>query len=98
MFRKLNTEELEKVSGGEIFKIIPTGSFVHFYIERNTDSEGNWSPWAAPELVRCCSPYYIVGLNLDSPYCFDTLAEAEQFARSEGYNTNVIDVINKIDL
>ncbi len=104
MFRKLNNEELEKVSGGEIFKIIPTGGLVQFFIEKNTDSEGNWNEWIAPELIRYCSPYYIVGSNPDSLYCrnekkyaFYTLARAEQHARSMGYNTNVIEIMEEVN-
>ena len=104
MFKKLNNEELEKVYGGEIFKMIPTGELLQLFIEKNTDSQGHWHPCVAPEIIRLCSPYYIVGSNPyslffrnEKKYSFYTLAEAEQFARSKGYNTNVIDVINAID-
>ena len=104
MFRKLNTEGLEKVSGGEIFKMITTEKFVEWFTKSNKDSNGTWHPCVSPQIIKCCSIYYLVGSNPDSlccinekKYCFYTLAEAEQFARSRGYSTNVIDVMNEVN-
>lgn len=99
----LKNEELEKVSGGEIFKIIPSGKGVENFIINNTDSEGNWSCFVAPEVIRYLSPYYVVGSNPNAlnsnekKHCYYNLSDAEEYARRMHYSTNIIEIYDEVD-
>ncbi len=102
MLRKLNTKELEKVSGGEIFKVIPKiakGTMAEKFFIQNTDSEGKWHPCVAPEVIR---KYFSIRYDVIDNYnqlmgTFYTLKNAERYAQLMGINTDVIETYEIVD-